>query len=416
MSVMKNYPNIKVLYFNDWLRGSWQVQKIHAQEFLEAFKRQPGIRVFTFPQISKSTKKHKYYKRKDRFLNLTKQIITGNIPLFLKWILDEASFRKNNLQIMRYINKIKPDLIIARHNGSFFPIIYNLTRLKQPLILEVNDLVTHDLAIANVKVPSRIARLETDIICQASALFAVSRDIAERIKEMGVEQKKIFVVPNGVDPIKFTPQPKPDELCAKYGLLNSIVIGYVGGFVVREPEGRDVLGMLEAFKIAKMKSPLSLKMLMVGKMDEEYLREKIKKLGITDSIIFTGHIEHSDVPRYINIIDIAIAPYLKKHLTSRSPIKLFEYMSMEKLVIIPKVGQPAEILINKKTAVLVEPESPDSMAEGLLTLIDDASLREKIGRNARKLILEKYTWEHNARNIANICRLVFEKQQLKKKA
>ena len=63
----------------------------------------------------------------------------------------------------------------------------------------------------------------------------------------------------------------------------------------------------------------------------------------------------------------------------------------------------------------MEPESPDSMAEGLLTLIHDVSLREKIGENARKLILNKYTWEHNAKNIANICCLTLEKQRLEKK-
>lgn len=411
---MKVEPNIKVLYFNDWIAGTWQVQKVHAVNFIEAFKKQPGIQLYVYPQLSRPKDESIYETKKKILRKFIRQFVDNVNQSFVKRIIQFFSNKKQLVKIKAYLKRVSPDLIIARHNAVNFNVIYNLTKLKQPLILEVNDLVTHDLAIANVKVPLRIARWETDIICQSSALFAVSRDIAERINEMGVEQQKIFVVPNGVDPVKFTPQPKPEKLCAKYGLLNSIVIGYVGGFVVREPEGRDVLGMLEAFKIAKMKSPLSLKMLMVGKMDEEYLRGKIKKLGITDSIIFTGHIDHSDVPRYINIIDIAIAPYLKKHLTSRSPIKLFEYMSMEKPVIIPKVGQPAEILINKKTAVLVEPESPDSMAEGLLTLIPDASLREKIGRNARKLILEKYTWEHNAKDIADICRLTLEKQSLGK--
>jgi len=404
---MNNFPNIKVLYFNDWLKGSWQVQKIHAQEFLEAFQTQPGIQVYAFPQIPTSKNRNSYDKRKEQFLDLAKQFIKRVTPSFLKWILDQASLRKNNFQIIRYINKMEPDLIIARHNGNFFPIIYELTKLKQPLILEINGLVTHDLALANIEVPLRIAQLERDIIRGSDALFTVSRAISEMIKEIGIDLERIFTVPNGVDPNKFSPSPKSEDLCLKYGLSKNLVIGYVGGFVKREPEGRDVLGMLDAFKIAEMKSQVPLKMFMVGRMDEEYLWKEIKRIGITDSVVFTGLIDHSQVAQFINLIDIAVAPYQEKHIKYRSPVKLFEYMAMEKPVVVPGVGQPAKLLTDGRSAMFAEPESPESMANAFNRLIHDAALRRSIGRNARKLILDKYTWEHNARNIANICRLVF---------
>lgn len=407
--------NIKVLYLNVWLKGDWQVQKIHALEFLEAFQRQPGIQVFAFPQISTSKKESIHDKRKKQFLDLTKQFIKRTTPSFLKWVIDKISYKKNSFKIINYINKLQPDLMIVRHNAIFFPIMHNLLKPNLPLILEANSLVTQDLALANIKVPSRISKLEKDIIHRSDALFTVCRPISETIKDMGVDPEKIFTIPNGVNPTKFSPQPKSDELCTKYGLSKSIVVGYVGGFVKGQPEGRDVLGMLEAFKIAQNRSESPLKMLMVGRMDEECLWKEIKKIGIDNSVVFTGLIDHSQVPQFINLIDIAVAPYLERHLKYRSPIKLFEYMAMEKPTIIPRIGQAAEILTNNETAVLVKPESPISMAEALLRLLQNKFLRKNIGRNARKLILDKYTWEHNARNIANICHLVLKKHRLKRK-
>ena len=406
---MHTFSNIRVLYLNDWIKGSWQVQTVHAREFLEAFQRQPGIQVFTYPQTPISKKQNIHVKIEKQYLDLTKQFLKKRVlyPL-LKLFLNEISYKKNNFMIRRYINIIQPDLIIARYNQNFFPILYNLTKHKRPLILEVNALVAHGLSVENID--SRIALFEKNIILRADALFTVCKTTSELIKEIGVDPDRVFTVPNGVDPFKFSPQPKSEELYRRYGLSKHVVIGYVGGFTKEEHEGRNVLGMLEAFKIAKIESGIPLKMLMIGRMDEDCLWKEIKRLGITKSVVFTGFINHSQVPKFMNLIDIAVAPYFERRLIDRSPIKLFEYMAMEKPTVIPGIGQPAEILVNKKSAVLVEAESPLSMSEGLIMLIRDDSLRKKIGENARELILEKYTWEHNARNIANICRLVLEKK------
>ncbi|MBW2310381.1 MAG: glycosyltransferase family 4 protein [Deltaproteobacteria bacterium] len=412
---MKVKQNIKVLYFNDWIAGTWQVQKVHAVNFIEAFKKQPGIQLYVYPQMASPKDESIYEEKEKTYLKLIRQFVDNANQPFVKRIIQFLSDKRQLVRINTYLKQVNPDLIIARHNAVNFNVIYNFTKLKQPLVLEVNALVANDLRLENIKVPSRTARLERDIIHRSNAMFAVCRAHAEALKEICGKPDKIFIVPNGVDPVKFSPQPKSKELCEKYGLTNNVVIGYVGGFEKGAHERRDVLGMLEAFKICKMKSQVPFKMLMVGKMDEGYLVEEIKKIGIEDSVVFTGLIDHFLLPQLIDLIDIAVAPYFGKHLLYASPMKVFEYMSMEKPVIIPKIGQPAEILVNKKTAVLVEPESPSSMAEGLLTLIHDASLREKIGSNARKLILNKYTWEHNAKGIADICRLALEKQRLEKK-
>ena len=52
----------------------------------------------------------------------------------------------------------------------------------------------------------------------------------------------------------------------------------------------------------------------------------------------------------------------------------------------------------------METENILSMADALSLLIKDDNLRAKIGRHARRLVMKKYTWGHNAGQIAEVCR------------
>ncbi len=61
---MNKAPDMKVIYLNNWLSGSWQVQKIHAQEFINAFKHQKGLQVFTYPR--------------NKVINLRSKAVNGN--------------------------------------------------------------------------------------------------------------------------------------------------------------------------------------------------------------------------------------------------------------------------------------------------------------------------------------------------
>lgn len=401
---MNKAPDMKVIYLNNWLSGSWQVQKIHALEFINAFKDQKKVQVFTYPRNKDINLNNKIVNGNKKIINIGKAVLKNFSPNFVKYKIDKLLEDKKLINIKQEINYINPDVILIRHNLSYFRIIEELFRFEVPIILEVNGLVKNDAKWINLKESSKILKNERKIVNQVHALCCVSHNIGESIKLMGTDPKKIFVVPNGVDPSKFFPHKKSNKLCKKYDLEGKIVIGYVGGFEKDKSEGRDVIGMLKAFQIAEKITKAPIKLLMVGRMDENFLNHTINELRIDDLVVFTGLIEHDRLPKIMNLIDIAVAPYLERRLKYASPMKLFEYMAMEKPIIIPGVGQVSEILKNMESAVLVEVENILSLAGALSMLIKDDNLREKIGRNARRLIKKKYTWEHNAMRIAKVCR------------
>ena len=406
---MNNETEIKVIYLNNWLSGSWEVQKIHAQEFITAFEKQKKVRIFTYPKNQRIDLNNKSINQTINRFGTCKINLKKCIAKFPKTKIDKLLRNKKLEDIKNEINQIKPHVILIRHNIFYFKIIEKILKFGIPIVLEVNGLVHNDSDEINQKNREEIIKYEKNIFSKVSAICCVSHNIAKSIKGMGIDSTKISVVPNGANPSKFFPHEKSQKLCKKYDLDGQIVVGYVGGFDNSKSEGRDVITMLKAFEISKKITKHPVKLFMVGRIDEKFLRRIIKNLEINNSVVFTGFIEHYKLPKIMNLIDIAVAPYFEKRLKNASPMKLFEYMAMEKAVIIPKVGQVIKIVKNMESAVFVETENILSLSDALSMLIKNSDLRKKLGRNARILIKKKYTWEHNAMRIATVCRNVIER-------
>lgn len=43
------------------------------------------------------------------------------------------------------------------------------------------------------------------------------------------------------------------------------------------------------------------------------------------------------------------------------------------------------------------------MVDSIIELIDDKRLRDRLGAAGRRMVEEKYTWEHNAQAVIDIC-------------
>jgi glycosyltransferase involved in cell wall biosynthesis len=86
-----------------------------------------------------------------------------------------------------------------------------------------------------------------------------------------------------------------------------------------------------------------------------------------------------------------------------SPTKLFEYMAMGKGIVASDLDQVGDVLEHGRAAVMVVPGDADSLAGGLAALIDDPARRAELGREARRLAVERHTWSaHTARIIERL--------------
>ena len=112
-------------------------------------------------------------------------------------------------------------------------------------------------------------------------------------------------------------------------------------------------------------------------------------LRMSDNVIFEGLVPHTEMPKYYQQCDIFCFPTLGEPFGKA----IIEAMACAKPVIASNIGGPAEINQNQKTGLLVPPAQPTILATKILELLDNETKMKKMGINARKTAIEKYSWE-----------------------
>ena len=318
-------------------------------------------------------------------------------------------------EIKKIIEKEKPDLIYQRHVAFTDVGVMLAKEFKIPFILEYNGPLTwvtkhwaqNPTKRLFAKILSPISTYyERRVIRGATLLTVISKPLEMLLEKIHIPKSKILFNPNGVDTDKFNPKIGEANVREKYRIpKNAVVAGFIGTF--GRWHGAEVLA-----KAAKeiTQENKNIYFLFIGDGGHRKNAENIA--GINKRIIFTGMVSRKDVPKHLAACDILVNPTVPNPDGTEffgSPTKLFEYMAMEKAIVSSNIGQMKEILENKKDALLVDAGNPNSLKNAILVLAKDEKLRKKLGENARKKVVKKYTWKMNAKRVLD------EYEKLKKR-
>lgn len=308
------------------------------------------------------------------------------------------------------IEKEAPDILHEREvswrtylnfGGVLLARKYNI-----PYVLEVNAPILYERGIYHSRLSRELERRsEKKLFSIASKIIVVSNVLKDYLLSVGVPGEKIAVVPNGADGDMFNPITSGLEIRKEYRLEDKKVICYSGSL---DQQWQGIEDILNSAKIVSSADP-SVRFLIIGNTagQEELLK------SAPENVIFTGSVDHSEVPGYLAAADVLLAPYkLKKGFEDvgfyNSPVKLFEYMAMGKAIVTSSIGQISEVIEHGKTGLLIEPGDYKELAENILMLLENKQLREKLGSNARVEFERNYTWNLNARQIMAIYEEILE--------
>ena len=129
--------------------------------------------------------------------------------------------------------------------------------------------------------------------------------------------------------------------------------------------------------------------------DVEYkaeLERLVAEHGIEDSVEFLGWVE--DMPAYLHTLDVFVLPSLNEGI----PGAIREALAMEVPVVATDVGGTPEAVIPGKTGFLVEPKDADQIAERIVQLLRDQSLRKDLGKRGRSHMIENFSIESYVRH------------------
>jgi phosphatidylinositol alpha-mannosyltransferase len=188
------------------------------------------------------------------------------------------------------------------------------------------------------------------------------------------------IIPNGIDTHHFNNGVAPFEEY-RDGKLNIVFVGRL-----EKRKGFDYL--LDAFKMVK-KEYRNCRLIQVG--PGKRLLKKYRKRVINENIgdvNFTGYATYADLPRYYKTADIVCFPNTGWESFG---IVLLEAMAVGKPIVASDIMGFTAVMENGEQGLTVPPKDARALADALLTLINDADLRRRMGESGKDHTRE-YDW------------------------
>jgi D-inositol-3-phosphate glycosyltransferase len=257
----------------------------------------------------------------------------------------------------------------------------------------LGEIKKREQGAADTSPPERRAA-EFRILEEADRVLATCPAEVEELTVLyDADPTRLTLVPCGVDARKFRPVDR-SKARERLGLPDEPTIVYVGRLVPRK--GVDTL--VEAF--ALLPDHLDARLVIVGgepgveiSPETARLSALAGKLKVRERVTFTGSRPQRELRRYYGAADVAVTvPHYEPF--GMTPL---EAMACATPIVGSRVGGIKTSVADGKTGYLVPPKDPEALAGRLLRLLSDESLRERLGRAARRRIKEHYTWERVAR-------------------
>ncbi len=132
------------------------------------------------------------------------------------------------------------------------------------------------------------------------------------------------------------------------------------------------------------------------------LQCRAEQLGIASRVQFTGAIAYSRVPGFVAAADVCIAPFDPQfHRPSGEgfvldPLKVFEYLAMEKPTVTIKSDNIAALFEDHKHLRLYHPGHLYGLVEAISWFLTNPDRGRKVARAGRDIVLASHTWEKHA--------------------
>ncbi len=295
---------------------------------------------------------------------------------------------------------LKYDVVHYRNIRDGLTLAQNKQRFGYKTLFEVNGLpsielkyhypgLDHDLLLKIKEQEMATLRLSDAVICPSH----VTRDY---IASLGVDRKRVTVIPNGVSASDFCPSP----LLGREGRMPILL--YIG--TLADWQGLDVV--VRALPRILEGQAVRLRIIGHGRSRQrKMLGKQIRKLGIEEYVTVQPAVPHHEVPALIAESDICVAPLglNDRNVTQGAcPIKVLEYMAAGRPLLASNMPIIRELVREDVDALLFSPSDPGDLAHQALTLLKDFELSRRLAESASERALTKFTWHESQKKLAKV--------------
>jgi glycosyltransferase involved in cell wall biosynthesis len=275
------------------------------------------------------------------------------------------------------LRRLRPDLVYVINpsvSGVGAAMVARLGR--RTFVLDTGDLAG-ELAHSTRRVvwPARKAIELTEAMALRAAAAVVVRSTRHKEFLDGTVRRPVYVIRDGVD-CAVSRRIDVTDLKRELGLDGFLCIGVMGSLNWNRRwsmcYGWDLVEAL-----ALLEPSLPVRGLVVGNGDGlPRLRERTRELGIEDRVRFAGKVPFADVPRYVNVMDVALSTQTNDRVgQARTTGKLAEYMACGRYVLASDVGE-AKFLLPPEMRLaydgVKDTRYPERLAAKIRELVDSS--------------------------------------------
>jgi glycosyltransferase involved in cell wall biosynthesis len=221
---------------------------------------------------------------------------------------------------------------------------------------------------------------------------ACSDDLARRAIALGADERRMQVVPYGVDAERF----RPDAISrtarrTELGLAADTPLVLAAGRLVRKKGFEHLLDACA--QLAGRWPTLALVIAGGGDLADE-LRARVEGLGIRGSVRFLGDISQSQVAAWLAAADLVVVPSVRDDAGNVDglPNVVMEALASGTPLVATPAGGIGAVVQDGRTAVIVPERNAAALAEAIDRLLSSPELRAAIGAAARRSAIEQHGW------------------------
>ncbi len=233
------------------------------------------------------------------------------------------------------------------------------------------------------------------VIRGAAGAMAVSHYAASCLQRRGLPEEQIALVYGGVNPRAFAVD-KQDvaELRAHLSARGQPILLTVARLVHSKGHSQVIAALPQVLEQVG-----EVKYVIVGSgREKENLQQLVEQEGIAEFVSFRGEVGDAELAALYHVADLFIMPSRDMNGKSREGLGL-TYLEAG-LCGLPAIGGRtggvADAIVDGETGLLVDPEDHVQIANAIIRLISDEAFAQRLGQNARRRVLDDFTWERVA--------------------
>jgi phosphatidylinositol alpha-1,6-mannosyltransferase len=287
----------------------------------------------------------------------------------------------------------KPDVLLF---GAIWPLGHMGPGIKKKLGIPYAGM-SQGLELTAARIPGLLGRIGRE------AMFVTAGSAWTRRKLEGAFQRTndMPIMWSGIDTDIFTPQVSDALVRQRHSLGSAPVVCCVSRLVPRKGQDMLIRGLPRVLRAVP-----DARLLIVGIGPfEQALRRLAQDTGVSDRVIFAGAVPYSELAAYFKAGDVFAMPCRARWLgldVEALGAVFLQASAVGRPIVVGNSGGAPEAVKHGETGLLVDPHSPDAIADAVISLFKDPARAKAMGAAGAQWMRSEWTWEAQSTRLRNL--------------